>query len=76
MFSYGAFTISLIDEVKEIYNDSNWSTYLGDDDKLKRAFDNSLYLLGAFYDGRLIGFVRCVGDGEHIVVVQDLIVKA
>lgn len=23
----------------------------------------------------LVGFVRCVGDAEHVVLVQDLIVK-
>ena len=42
--------------------------------KLARAFHNSLYILGAFEEGKLIGFVRCVGDGEHILLVQDLIV--
>ena len=39
-----------------------------------KAFDHSLYLLGAFDDDKLVGFVRCVGDGEHILLVQDLIV--
>ena len=46
-----------------------------DDEKLIRAFDNSLYTLGAFDDCKLIGFIRCVGDGEHILLVQDLIVN-
>jgi len=48
---------------------------LQDDGKLMRAFDNSMYLLGAFEGDKLVGFVRCVGDGEHILVVQDLIVE-
>ena len=30
--------------------------------------------IGAFCGGRLAGFVRCVGDGEHVLLVQDLIV--
>lgn len=30
--------------------------------------------MGAYDDNKLIGFIRCVGDGEHILVVQDLIV--
>ena len=46
-----------------------------DDEKLIRAFDKSLYIMGAFDDTKLIGFIRCVGDGEHILVVQDLIVE-
>lgn len=76
MLSYDIINISLINDVKQIYEDSNWKAYLQDDEKLKRAFNNSLYILGAFYNGKLIGFIRCVGDGEHIIVVQDLIVKS
>ncbi len=71
---YKEFTTSLLSEIKAIYEDSNWQSYLKDDDKLVRAFHNSLYILGAFEDEKLVGFVRCVGDGEHIVLVQDLIV--
>ncbi len=33
-----------------------------------------MYIFGAFDKDKLVGFVRCIEDGEHIVVVQDLIV--
>ena len=33
-----------------------------------------MYVFGAFDDDSLVGFIRCVGDGEHIVFIQDLIV--
>ena len=62
------------EDIKRIYESANWSAYLKDDEKLKRAFKNSIYLLGAFEQNKLIGFIRCLGDGEHIVIVQDLIV--
>ena len=62
------------ESIKTIYEKESWQAYLRDDAKLERAFDNSLLNLGAFEEGRLVGFVRCVGDGEHIVLVQDLIV--
>lgn len=75
MISYREFDSSLLESVKSIYEKEYWRAYLQDDAKLKRAFDHSLYLLGAFEDERLIGFVRCVGDGEHILLVQDLIVE-
>lgn len=75
MISYREFDSSLLESVKSIYEKEHWNAYLRDDEKLKRAFDNSLYVLGAFEDDRLIGFVRCVGDGEHILLVQDLIVE-
>ena len=62
------------DTIKSIYEKESWLAYLRDDAKLERAFDNSLLNLGAFEGERLLGFVRCVGDGEHILLVQDLIV--
>jgi len=75
MITYKEFNTSLLEEVKEIYRSVYWQTYLQDDERLKRAFDNSLNLLGAFDGEALVGFARCVGDGEHIVLVQDLAVK-
>lgn len=62
------------EHIKEIYASENWRAYLQDDEKLKRAFTNSLFSYGAYENNKLIGFVRCVGDGEHIIIVQDLIV--
>ncbi|MDD7764782.1 MAG: GNAT family N-acetyltransferase [Peptoniphilaceae bacterium] len=62
------------EDIKRIFKSANWNAYLQDDEKLKTAFEKSLYLLGAFEKNRLVGFIRCVGDGEHIVLIQDLIV--
>ena len=64
------------EDIKRIFKSANWSAYLKDDEKLKRSFENSLYLLGAFENDKLIAFIRCVGDGEHILLIQDLIVDA
>ena len=75
MITYKEFNASLLEDVKEIYRSVYWQTYLQDDEKLKRAFENSLHLLGAFDGEVLVGFARCVGDGEHIVLVQDLAVR-
>ena len=66
---------SYLSQIKALYEESGWSAYLGDDEKLKNAIKNSLLTL-AYMDGEeLIAFVRCVGDVEHVVLVQDLIVK-
>ena len=73
MINYKEFDSSMIEEIKDIYKKE--SAYLKDDEKLIRAFDNSLYIMGAFDNCKLVGFIRCVGDGEHILVVQDLIVE-
>ena len=74
MIVYKEFDSSFMERVKQIYEIEGWLAYLNNDEKLIRAFDNSLYLLGAFDGEKLVGFVRCVGDGEHILLVQDLIV--
>lgn len=74
MIEYKALTSVSMDAVKSLYQQHGWLAYLQDDEKLKRAFDQSLYTLGAYDGGTLVGFIRCVGDGEHIVLVQDLIV--
>lgn len=74
MITYKEFNAELIDEVLQIYENAGWYAYLGDDEKLTRAFNNSLYILGAFDNEKLVGFIRCVGDGEHIVYIQDIIV--
>lgn len=75
MIEYKDFSIEELEKVKEIYESEGWITYLKDDEALKRAFLSSLFCFGAFHENELIGFVRCVEDGEHIVLVQDLIVK-
>ena len=76
MVKYKEFGLEEFERIKEIYQGEGWSAYLHGDEALKRAFDSSLYCLGAYDENKLIGFVRCVGDGEHIVLMQDLIVEA
>lgn len=71
---YREFGTEQMARVREMYEQEGWNAYLHDDEKLRRAFTQSLYLLGAFDGGKLVGLIRCVGDGEHIVLVQDLIV--
>jgi ribosomal protein S18 acetylase RimI-like enzyme len=73
---YRDFGAQHMDDVLQLYRDAGWAAYLRDDAALYRALENSLCLTGAFADGRLVGLVRCVGDGEHIVYVQDLIVHS
>ena len=75
MMEYRRFGSELIEEAYRIYKANGWKTYLGDIEKLKNAFDHSLFIMGGFEDEKLIGFIRCVGDQEYIIYVQDLIVE-
>lgn len=74
MITYKEFGKDELLRIKEMFEAEGWRAYLKDDAKLERAFANSLYLLGAYDEEKLVGFIRCVGDGEHILLVQDLIV--
>ncbi len=65
-----------MEEIKALYADCGWQTYLQDDEKLLSAYKNNLLLYGAYLEDKLIGFIRCVGDGEHVVLVQDLLVHS
>lgn len=76
MIEYKEFGLDEFERIKEIYRAEGWNAYLQDDESLKRAFEKSLFCLGAYHGDKLVGFIRCVGDGEHIVYVQDLIVEA
>ena len=60
MIAYRQFGIERIEEVYRIYEENGWTSYLGEKEKLIRAFERSSFLLGAFDEDRLIGFVRCV----------------
>ena len=41
---------------------------------LKNAYANSLKILAAYENEKLLGIIRVVGDGYSIVFIQDIIV--
>lgn len=61
-------------EVLELYSQVGWTNYTRQADMLESALTNSLYVLAAFEDDRLVGLVRAVGDGVSILFIQDLLV--
>ena len=73
MINYKEFKNEYIEQVMSIYRMEGWDIYT-DTDKVMRAFDMSLFILGAFEQKKLLGFIRCIGDGEYDVSVSDLIV--
>ena len=61
--------------VLELYRSVGWTIYASDPEKLRRAFENSLYILGAYDGDTLVGILRAVGDGETVVFLQDILVR-
>lgn len=75
MITYKEFGNSFVEQVMSIYHDEGWTVYSESEAaKVMRAFDKSLFILGAFEQEKLLGFIRCTGDGEFNVYVTDLIV--
>lgn len=74
MTEYRHLNLNDMESVKRLYNEAGWTAYLNDDGRLNRAWEKSLFTLGAFEGDDLIGFIRCLGDGEHTVLIQDLLV--
>lgn len=62
------------EETLRLYESVGWTAYTAEPEKLQRAFENSLLVLGAFDGEKLLGIIRAVGDGVSIVFVQDVLV--
>lgn len=62
------------DEILALYESVGWTNYVERPDMLERAYENSLIILGAYADERLVGIIRAVGDGASVVFIQDVIV--
>ena len=63
------------DEILRLYADVGWTAYTDDGDALRRGFAQSLLVLGAYEENRLLGLIRAVGDGHTVVFIQDLLVS-
>ena len=62
------------EEILPLYTSVGWTAYTDAPDVLRRGFAKSLLTLAAYERETLVGLVRAVGDGETVVLVQDLLV--
>ena len=63
------------EEILPLYEVVGWTNYTTNPTMLKNALEHSLFLISARdEDGKLVGFLRAVGDGYSILYIQDIIV--
>ena len=63
------------EEIFSLYEAVGWTNYTTNPTMLKNALEHSLFLISARDEnGKLIGFLRAVGDGYSILYIQDIIV--
>lgn len=60
--------------LKSLYENAGWTSYTSNMQVLLKAVENSLYVISAWHDNKLIGLLRAVGDGEVILYIQDILV--
>jgi GNAT superfamily N-acetyltransferase len=61
-------------EILPLYESVGWQFYCKHPEVLEKAFANSLCVLAAYEDDKLVGLIRSVGDGLTILFIQDLLV--
>lgn len=61
-------------EILSLYASVGWTAYTDHPETLKDGFANSLLILGAYEQEKLLGIIRVVGDAATVVFVQDLLV--
>lgn len=75
MFGYKKNDTISFEEILPLYEAVGWTNYSTNPTMLKNALEHSLFLISARdEEGKLIGFLRAVGDGYSIVYIQDIIV--
>lgn len=60
--------------VLTLYREVGWTNYIKQPKMLEQALKNSLLVIVAFAEERLVGLIRVVGDGYSIVFIQDILV--
>ncbi|MFN7250582.1 MAG: GNAT family N-acetyltransferase [Anaerobacillus sp.] len=61
-------------DLKELYENVNWTTYTNDMPRLEEAVKRSLMVITAWDRDILVGLIRVVGDGLTIIYIQDILV--
>ena len=75
LIGYKTNDVISFEEILPLYEAVGWSNYTSNPTMLQNALEHSLFLISARdEDGKLVGFLRAVGDGYSILYIQDIIV--
>jgi len=62
------------EEVYNLYNENGWVSYVKYIDRTMLSIEKAFYVYSAWDNNKLVGLIRCVGDGLTILYIQDLLV--
>ncbi|MBO1299340.1 MULTISPECIES: GNAT family N-acetyltransferase [unclassified Enterococcus] len=60
--------------LENLYSSVGWTEYTNDLERLEKAINHSLSVITSWHQGKLVGLIRVVGDGQTILYIQDLLV--
>ena len=64
------YTLFRENEIRPLYAENGWESYLRKADLLENAYAHSLKTLAAYDGDKLVGIIRAVGDGVSILYIQ------
>ena len=67
--------IPVITDLLALYSSVGWTNYTNNPTMLEKAVKASLWQLAVFDEKELVAYIRLVGDGHSVLLVQDLLVR-
>ena len=74
MFDYKK-EIPAMPELLALYSSVSWTNYTNNPTMLEEAVKASLWNLAVYDEKELVAYIRLVGDGHSVLLVQDLLVR-
>lgn len=62
-------------KIVDLYDSVAWSNYTNETNSLKKAFENSSYVVVAIQDGNVCGLARSISDDVSIHYLQDILIN-
>jgi ribosomal protein S18 acetylase RimI-like enzyme len=63
------------EDLVDLYTSVGWTTYAKDSASLRKAIENSSFVVSMWDEGKLVGLARCVSDDVSISYIQDILVR-
>ena len=67
--------IPAITDLLALYSSVGWTNYTNNPTMLEKAVNASLWQLAVYDKEELVAYIRLVGDGHSVLLVQDLLVR-
>ena len=67
--------IPAMEDLLALYSSVGWTNYTNNPSMLEEAVKASLWHLAVYDEEDLVAYIRLVGDGHSVLLVQDLLVR-